>query len=294
MVINRIGIIVDIRGDLGVLDADLINGFDQLIAAAAQALQIMADLVFSVRSNELVFNGIGVFRRAFSLGELVLGYCNGRLARVINRIVGDFIRNCRPRRSHSVREIAFDQIVDLGPDIDAIPIIIFIEVVDSELVGFNLVEHGNGIEAFRNRGTDNNRGVISFMLPVIEDLTFNKGIVRQGGDLITDIQINEILGFLCDDIAFIVFDKETYRDLIRKIGIKGQIGSDRGRCGILSSLSSRLSKPSEEGVTVFNGIRGQNDGGAGSGSHFADLRTVHQEFHRKDVLFIVGIDRQIL
>ena len=108
----RIRIAVDIRRDLGVLDADLVNRLNQRIAVAVEILQIMSDFIRSICSYVFILYFEGVLAIA-ALCELILRnrYC--RFARIIGRLISDFRCNRITRRSHGVEEIILHQFIDL-------------------------------------------------------------------------------------------------------------------------------------------------------------------------------------
>ena len=192
MVIIRKRIAVDLRRDRGALDADLVDRLVQLPSVAGQCLQIVADLIVGVRILILIFDDKDVFV-VFLLPAALCVNGNSLLAGIIRRFIRDLGCDRKAWGSYGVRQIAFNQLINLAADLNSLIVLVKIEIVNGELIGLDRRKNGNSVERSRYGRADFDLCIGRLILPILEDLALNKGIVRQGGDFVTDVEIDEVL-----------------------------------------------------------------------------------------------------
>ena len=120
----------------------------------------------------------------------------------------------KARCGHGIREVTFNKVINLCTDINLITQTINVEVVDGKFVGINLLENRNSIEGIGDDCSKLNELMGGFMLPVIEHLTLNEGIVGHGCDWTTRSNVNEVLRLRADDVSFAVLNDKRHTNLI--------------------------------------------------------------------------------
>ncbi len=153
----------------------------------------MPDLVVGIGCHEFVFLNQNILAGFRVKSELIFVDSNRRPARIICRLICNLCSDCISRSCNSIWEISVNKIEDLRTDINSCAIAVLIEVIYSELICFDRPENRNCVESFCNGCTYCYGFVSSFMLPVIEYLSFHKRIVRKSGNLIADSKINKVL-----------------------------------------------------------------------------------------------------
>ncbi len=284
-----IGIAVDIGSDPRVLDTNLVDPLDQLVAVAVEGLEIVTNLVVGIGGHVLIIDGIGVLT-ILAFGEIALGNSNGWLRRIVRRLIGNLSSNRKARSGHGVAvgKVALDKLEHLGLDVNPVGAV-HIEVVDGELVGVNLFEDCNCVEALGHSRSNRNGLARGFVLPVVEDLALDEGVIGERSDLVAHVKVNEVLRLLGDDVALVVLDDELDRNLTLEIGIQGQIGRDSIACLILPTPTTRLGKPTLKCRTSLSGLGRQNDGGTGGCGQLIVLRVVDHVRNGEDVLVVCSV-----
>ena len=212
----------------------------------------MLNNILSTSRNKLIFYRKGIFVTSFSFCKLILSNSDGRLTRIIGRIIL-YLRCDRITGGCygiAILKVVFCKLKDLAAYFDPV-LTVHIEIVYSEFIGINRFEHSNGIETFCDLVSSFNSFLIIFIFPVIKHLTFDKRIIRKGRNSITHSKVNEILRFLAYDISVLIFDDKVDPDLAFKKSIESQIFINRRSGSILCSFSIGFGKPSNKSCTVL-------------------------------------------
>ena len=249
----------------------------------------MADRVIGVRGDILILDFEGVFSIC-SLSKLTLINSNRRLARIVDGVCRMLIRRRGARRGHRVGEIFLHEVINLSADINPPALTIYVIIINGELIGVDIIEHGHGVEGFRDGIANFNRIVIRLIFPVIKHLALDERIIRQCRDRIARGEVDEILGLRSNDIPLVVLDEEPHGHLFLEVGIQGEILVYRGGGRVLRALAARLGEPAAESHAVLDGIGRQHNGGARGSRHFFVLRIVHHECNGKDILLVGGFN----
>ena len=214
-----IGIALDFGGNLSVLDANCIIGLNQLVLVSRERLKVVTDLVLSIGGHVLIFNLKSVGAIALP-GELVLGYSDGRLARIVRRLVCNLRRNRKARSGYGIAvfEVALGELVNLLANRNLVAAI-HVVVVNGELVSTNVLEDGYRIEALGDGISVLDGIAVGLVLPVVEDLAFKERVLGHGRDLVAHSEVNEVLRLLSNNLAAVILDEELDRNLILEVGI---------------------------------------------------------------------------
>ena len=280
-----IRVAVNLRSNFRVLNTYLIDSLDELVSFPIQVLQIMTNLIVRVCCDILVFFHANIFLRPFIIGEVLCVHRNGRSARIVSRLVGNFRCDGKTRRGNRVREVTLHKVIDLGSDIDSLGTI-HIVIMDREFIGVDCRKYRNHIEALIYRITNCDLITVVFTLPVIKDLPFDERVVRHGRDLSAHSNIHIVLRLRTDHSAFIILHQEMDTHLICKVSVQRQILIHRRRGSILGTLSVRLGKPAAECCASFYRIRRQNNGCARGSCHLLVYSTINHECHSKNILLV--------
>ena len=181
----------------------------------------MSYLITSICCYELILHCKNIFT-IFTFCELVLIDRNGWLARIVSRIVCYLGCDSITRRCNSKREILLNYVIDLCSYFNSLRAVHVI-VINSELIGFDILEYCYRIEAFGNCISRLNLLISSLVLPVIKYFSLNKRIIREIGQFISRFKVNKVLRLFADHVSVFIFYNERYSDLISKICVQCQI-----------------------------------------------------------------------